>query len=96
MNLGRPVVHVGSGRTSRHRLSRSSCTKCAAAVPGSARAPGGVYMRSSKADQSSYTAQIGRTGKKGRQTRVAGYCARCKSCLLFNKDTQFFAQCTLF
>lgn len=41
-------------------------------------------MRTGKADKSSHATPFGRTGKKGRQTCVTGYCARCKSCLLFN------------
>ena len=44
-------------------------------------------MRPGQTNQSAHAAPLGRTGKKGRQTCVAGYCARCKSCLLFNKKT---------
>lgn len=54
-------------------------------MPRSARASVGIYMRTGKADKSSHATPFGRTGKKGRKTCVTGYCARCKSCLLFNK-----------
>lgn len=52
-------------------------------------------MRTGKADKSSHPTPFGRTGKKGRQTCVTGYCARCKSCLLFNKNN-IQPSCTIF
>lgn len=85
MNSGRTAVHVSGGRAGRHRLSRGAGAKRAPAVPRPAGTAVRVHMRPGEADKPAHAAPFGRTGKKGRQTCVAGYCARCKSCLLFNK-----------
>lgn len=83
---GLSAVYVSGGRASRYRLPRGSGTERTATVPRPAWTSVWIHMRTGKADKSSHATPFGRTGKKGRQTCVTGYCARCKSCLLFNKN----------
>lgn len=83
---GLSAVYVSGGRASRYRLPRGSGTERTATVPRPAWTTVWIHMRTGKADKSSHATPFGRTGKKGRQTCVTGYCARCKSCLLFNKN----------
>lgn len=83
---GLSAVYVSGSRASRYRLPRGSGTERTATVPRPAWTSIWIHMRTGKADKSSHATPFGRTGKKGRQTCVTGYCARCKSCLLFNKN----------
>lgn len=93
--IGLSAVYVGGGRASRYRLPCGSGTERTATVPRPAWTSIWIHMRTGKADKSSHATPFGRTGKKGRQTCVTGYCARCKSCLLFNKK-QHSTSCTIF
>lgn len=94
-STGLSAVYVGGSRTSRYRLPCGSSTKRITTMPRPTWTSIWIYMRIGKADKSSHATPFGRTGKKGRQTCVTGYCARCKSCLLFNKNN-IQPSCTIF